>query len=170
MKILNSSIYPGPIGNIRIVMDLDTLVFLDFEENIQRCSHHLKKRYVNYSLREVPCPQPIQTSFDAYFAGELDVFKEIKIDPSGTLFQKAVWDALQRIPAGESRSYSRLATEIGKPRAARAVGSANANNPISIMIPCHRVINQDGQLSGYAGGTDRQRWLLEHEGALSLQS
>ncbi len=167
MKMLDSSVYHGPIGDIRIVMDEGSLVFLDFDENKQRRRNLLNKRYSNYSLRDVACPQQIQMSLDAYFGGELDVFHQIKIKLSGTPFQKTVWRALQGIPAGESRSYSSVAEAIGQPRATRAVGSANANNPISIIIPCHRVINQNGGLSGYAGGTDRQRWLLQHEGALA---
>jgi len=167
MKMLDSSTCSLPLGEIRIVMDEGSLVLLDFEENGQRSHNLLMKRYGEYSLREVSCPRQVRKSLDSYFAGELEVFGQIKMDPSGTPFQSTVWDALKRIPAGESWSYSRLANEIGNPRAARAVGSANASNPISIMIPCHRVITQNGRLSGYAGGTSRQRWLLQHEGALA---
>ncbi|MYB34720.1 MAG: methylated-DNA--[protein]-cysteine S-methyltransferase [Gammaproteobacteria bacterium] len=167
MKLLDNSIYSGPLGDIRIATDGGSLVLLDFEENKQRSDNLLKKRYGEYSLREVPCPRQIQDTLEAYFAGELDVFDQIEMNPAGTPFQQSVWDALKRIPAGEFWSYGRLANEIGKPRAARAVGSANASNPISIMIPCHRVITRNGRLSGYAGGTNRQRWLLQHEGALA---
>lgn len=167
MKLLDSSICSGPLGEIRIVMDEDSLVLLDFKENKQRSHNLLRKRYGEYSLREASCPRQVQESLESYFAGEPNVFDSIKMDPAGTPFQSTVWDTLKRIPAGEFWSYGRLANEIGKPRTARAVGSANASNPISIMIPCHRVITRNGGLSGYAGGTDRQRWLLRHEGALN---
>jgi methylated-DNA-[protein]-cysteine S-methyltransferase len=83
----------------------------------------------------------------------------------GTEFQLKVWDALQRIPAGQTRSYGQLAAEIGEPDAARAVGLANGANPIAIVIPCHRVIGADGSLTGFGGGLPRKRWLLTHEGA-----
>ena len=83
----------------------------------------------------------------------------------GTAFQRKVWAALQRIPAGETRSYGQLAAEIGEPDAARAVGLANGQNPIAIVIPCHRVIGADGSLTGFGGGLPRKRWLLTHEGA-----
>jgi methylated-DNA-[protein]-cysteine S-methyltransferase len=99
---------------------------------------------------------------DAYFAGELDTF-DLPLAPAGTAFQMRVWEELQRIPFGETISYSELAERIGNPRTVRAVGLANGRNPISIVIPCHRVIGADGSLVGYGGGLERKRWLLEHE-------
>lgn len=168
MKILDFAVYSAPIGNIRVAMDEGALVLLDFEENLERSHNLLKKRYGNFSLREVSCWKQVQEPLDAYFAGgELNAFDQVGADPAGTSFQQAVWDALKRIPAGQLRTYSELAREIGKPHAIRAVGSANANNPIAIIIPCHRVIAKDGGLSGYAGGTNRKQWLLRHEGAVT---
>jgi methylated-DNA-[protein]-cysteine S-methyltransferase len=102
----------------------------------------------------------------AYFAGKRDSFT-LKLAPSGTPFQQSVWAALQRIPIGETRSYGQLAAELGNPNASRAVGRANATNPIALIIPCHRVIGSDGSLTGFAFGEDIKRRLLEHEGALS---
>ena len=87
----------------------------------------------------------------------------MELETRGTPFQRRVWDALQRIPYGSTTTYGRLATELGDPRAVRAVGLANGRNPISIIIPCHRVIGVGGGLTGYGGGLHRKQWLLAHE-------
>lgn len=99
----------------------------------------------------------------AYFAGALQTF-ELPLTTQGTEFQQTVWQALLEIPYGRTWSYGQLARRIGKPGAARAVGLANGRNPISIIIPCHRVIGADGSLTGYGGGMGRKQWLLRHEG------
>ncbi len=101
---------------------------------------------------------------DEYFAGDRREF-DLPLVPLGSEFQRRVWDGLLEIPYGETISYGELAREIGRPAAARAVGMANGQNPISIVIPCHRVIGADGALTGYAGGVERKRLLLEHESA-----
>ena len=104
----------------------------------------------------------------AYFAGDLTEF-DLALGPGGPPFARRVWGALQEIPYGETTSYGELARRIGRPGAARAVGLANARNPIAIVIPCHRVIGADGSLTGYGGGMDRKRALLELEaGRLAL--
>ena len=97
-----------------------------------------------------------------YFAGERRVF-DLPIGPRGTGFQERVWRSLVAIPFGETRSYGELARTIGRPSASRAVGMANSKNPISIIVPCHRVIAANGELTGYAGGMATKRWLLDHE-------
>lgn len=102
----------------------------------------------------------------AYFAGDLREFS-LPLAPRGTPFQMSVWDALRQIPFGETRSYGALAAALGRPGSARAVGAANRTNPIGIVVPCHRVIGADGALTGYAGGIERKKFLLEHEGALA---
>jgi O-6-methylguanine DNA methyltransferase len=99
---------------------------------------------------------------EAYFAGDLTAF-DLPLAPVGTPFQQRVWSALVEIPFGETVSYGSLAIRLGRPGAARAVGLANGSNPISIIIPCHRVIGSDGRLTGYGGGIDRKAWLLDHE-------
>ena len=99
---------------------------------------------------------------DAYFAGELRGFT-VPIDPGGTPFQRGVWDELRRVPFGATTSYGALAERLGRPGAARAVGLANARNPIAIVVPCHRVVGAGGALTGYAGGLGVKRRLLEHE-------
>lgn len=97
-----------------------------------------------------------------YFAGNLQEF-DVRLAPAGTEFQKKVWQELCRIPFGASISYGELAQRIGQPKASRAVGAANGQNPISIIVPCHRVIGANGTLTGYGGGIERKKWLLEHE-------
>lgn len=104
----------------------------------------------------------------AYFANELQCF-DLPLQPSGTKFQQQVWQALLAIPFGQTQSYGELARSIGNPKASRAVGLANGRNPISIIIPCHRVIGANGSLTGYGGGIERKRWLLDHESGASAQ-
>lgn len=99
---------------------------------------------------------------EAYFAGERHEF-DLVLAPTGTPFQVSVWQGLLEIPYGETRSYGQLATRLGSPGASRAVGLANGRNPVSIIVPCHRVIGADGTLTGYAGGMDRKRLLLDLE-------
>ena len=104
---------------------------------------------------------------DAYFAGELTAFS-LALAPAGTPFQQRVWTALRGIAFGDTVSYAEIARRIGTPDAVRAVGAANGRNPLSIVVPCHRVIGSDGALTGFGGGIERKRWLLQHEGALLL--
>jgi methylated-DNA-[protein]-cysteine S-methyltransferase len=99
-----------------------------------------------------------------YFAGDLDALADIPVNPGGTPFQRSVWSALRRVAPGQTVAYRDLARAIGAPAAVRAVGAANGANPIAIVIPCHRAIGADGSLTGYAGGLERKRWLLAHEG------
>jgi methylated-DNA-[protein]-cysteine S-methyltransferase len=98
----------------------------------------------------------------AYFAGELTVF-DLPLAPEGTEFQQKVWMQLRAIPFGETRSYGQLATKLRRPTASRAVGAANGRNPLGIIVPCHRVIGANGDLTGYAGGLPMKKWLLAHE-------
>lgn len=106
----------------------------------------------------------VARQLDQYFAGQREHF-EVTLAPLGTPFQREVWQALQRIPYGTTCSYAELAQRIGRPRAVRAVGTANGANPIAIIVPCHRVIGSNGTLTGYAGGVERKQQLLELEGA-----
>lgn len=100
---------------------------------------------------------------ELYFNGELEQFN-IPLDPKGTEFQKSVWQCLSKIPFGKAVSYLDIAKMVNKPKGAQAVGGANGRNPISIIVPCHRVVGSNGSLTGYAGGIERKLWLLNHEG------
>lgn len=110
----------------------------------------------------------IRMQLTEYFDGQRTCF-DLPLAPAGTTFQQAVWTLLRAIPHGETRTYGQLADQLGKPLAVRAVGLANGRNPISIVIPCHRVIGSDGSLTGYAGGVWRKRHLLELEAQSSRQ-
>ncbi len=107
-----------------------------------------------------------RAQLETYLAGERTTF-DLPLAPKGSPFQRRVWMALRDIPFGETISYGELARRIGDARLVRAVGGANARNPIPVIVPCHRVIGADGSLVGFGGGLERKRWLLEHEGALS---
>ena len=108
----------------------------------------------------------LREQLEAYWRGELQQF-DVPLALVGTPFQRQVWDALRTIPYGQTWSYARLAEEVGRPTASRAVGAANGRNPVWLVVPCHRVVASSGALTGYAGGVDVKRWLLDHErGAL----
>lgn len=106
-------------------------------------------------------PPDLEAALEAWFAGDLGALDAFSLAPAGTPYQQRVWKAVQAIPAGETRSYGALAHDLGS--VARAVGSANASNPLALFVPCHRVVGGDGALTGYAWGVDRKRWLLDHE-------
>ena len=110
-------------------------------------------------------PGAVRAAFASYFDGNLRALDRLDWATGGTAFQRGVWKALTAIPAGETLSYAGLAARIGKPTAMRAVGMANGQNPVAIVVPCHRVIGANGSLTGYGGGLHRKRWLLIHEGA-----
>lgn len=118
------------------------------------------------ALRYTSLTAPAREQLLAYFAGERHAF-DLPLAPRGTPFQLSVWSALQRVPLGETRSYGQLAAALGQPSASRAVGRANATNPICVIIPCHRVIGADGSLTGFAFGEDLKRRLLAHERVLA---
>ncbi|MBY0274228.1 methylated-DNA--[protein]-cysteine S-methyltransferase [Candidatus Binatia bacterium] len=110
---------------------------------------------------------PASRALESYFAGATTALDGVHVATSGSDFQRRVWRELRAIPAGTTISYAELARRIGQPSAVRAVGLANGQNPVGIVVPCHRVIGSDGSLTGYGGGIARKRWLLTHEGALS---
>jgi methylated-DNA-[protein]-cysteine S-methyltransferase len=115
-----------------------------------------------YAVEKTPLLALIERELNAYFAGSLKAFT-VPLAASGTPFQQKVWAALRDIPYGETRTYAQVAKEVGSPRGFRAVGMANHNNPVMILTPCHRVIGTDGSLTGYAGGLDAKRALLDLE-------
>ncbi|NQZ07313.1 MAG: methylated-DNA--[protein]-cysteine S-methyltransferase [Algicola sp.] len=110
-----------------------------------------------------------KTQIQEYFDGKRQVF-DIPLDPQGTAFQQSVWACLSKIPFGEVFTYLDIAKMVNKPKGSQAVGGANGRNPISVIVPCHRVIGTNGSLTGYAGGIERKLWLLNHEGIELKQS
>ena len=117
-------------------------------------------------VEDAPRFTEVTTQLQAYFRGERRTFDLTFFPVHGTAFQRAVWQALQAIGAGQTCTYGALAKQLGKPAAVRAVGAAVGRNPLCIVIPCHRVIGHNGSLTGYAGGLERKQWLLRHEGVL----
>jgi len=154
------------IGPIVIVTDSVGLCALDFGDREEQIKTFLSRRFGSFVLHRGGDPLGVGGRIKAYLAGDLHALDEIKVNPGGTEFQQTVWSALREIPAGTTQTYGQLAASIGRPSAPRAVGLANGQNPVSIVIPCHRLIGSNGALTGYAGGLDRKRWLLRHEGAL----
>jgi methylated-DNA-[protein]-cysteine S-methyltransferase len=151
---------------MRIVCD-DThnLRAVDWDDREPRMRDLLRRHYGSngVELREVSRPSTAARALLAYFDGDHNAINRLPTATNGTAFQRAVWSALRRIPAGRTIGYGALAAEIGHPKAVRAVGSANGANPIAIVVPCHRVIGADASLTGYGGGLPRKRWLLAHE-------
>lgn len=154
---------PSPIGTILLVSDGNSLRALDFSNYRDRMLRLLRLHYGAVKLSPASAPAGVKDLLLAYFSGELNAIADIPVVTGGTEFQKRVWRALREIPAGTTISYGALAVRIGKPQAARAVGLANAANPVGIVVPCHRVIGSNGSLTSYGGGIDRKRWLLTHE-------
>ena len=154
-----------PLGPMTAVADEHALYLLEYvdrrglEREIERLRAHLKAGIA--PGRTAPIAQ-IEKELAAYFAGRSTTFKT-PLARGGSPFQSSVWDALLTIPPGETWSYAELARAVGRPRAVRAVAQANGANQFAIVIPCHRVINANGELGGYGGGVPRKRWLLEHE-------
>ena len=150
--------YDSPLGQILLVASDTALTGLHFVD---------EKYYPGIAAdwQQAPCAKMIvqaRKQLDEYFAGIRTEF-DLPVEPAGTTFQRGVWRALQTIPHGTTISYGMLAQRIGKPSASRAVGAANGRNPISIVIPCHRVIGANGDLTGYAGGMARKEALLRLE-------
>jgi methylated-DNA-[protein]-cysteine S-methyltransferase len=156
-----------PIGIALLVTDADgALRALDWENYEARLRQLLRLHYGVVVLRDAPASDDLKTALEEYFAGDLDSLKTINWRVAGTPFQRKVWTALTTIPAGTTTSYGKLAAQLGMPQAVRAVGHANGSNPVSVVVPCHRVIGANGSLTGYGGGLSRKRWLLEHEGVV----
>lgn len=158
ISTLVSTTMESPVGTLTIVASgagLRAVLWpvekpgrVSFEEEVSQGSHQVLDDTV--------------AQLNEYFAGDRTTF-DIALDPIGTDFQQAVWNGLLKIPWGQTQSYGELASALGKPSASRAVGSATGRNPISVIVPCHRLVASSGKLTGFAGGLDAKRWLLDHE-------
>ncbi|TAJ92105.1 MAG: methylated-DNA--[protein]-cysteine S-methyltransferase [Reyranella sp.] len=158
-----------PIGELLIVADGEgRLRTIDWTDHEARMRVLLDRYYGKgrYSLLAARDPGGLTKAMRSYFRGDIAVIETLPVETTGTPFQRSVWRALRKIRRGTTISYAELAARIDKPKAVRAAGLANGQNPISIVVPCHRVIGSDGTLTGYGGGLPRKKWLLEHEGAL----
>lgn len=156
----------SPLGSLLLVCDAEGRVrALDFADHEIRM-HRLLQRHCGadgYTLADGPAPRAVVRALDAYFAGRLHAVDGLDVHTGGTDFQRRVWADLRAVAAGTTTTYGRLAKSLCQPTASRAVGLANGANPVAIIVPCHRVIGANGALTGYGGGIERKRWLLDHE-------
>lgn len=157
---------PTPIGSMMIAADqqgsLRVALFTDDEAVVRRqLALHYGK--CGFGVERAHNPHNLSATISRYFDGELSAIDHIPVATGGTPFQRQVWQELRNIHCGSTTSYGELARRIGHPTAVRAVGAANGDNPVAVVVPCHRVIGANGSLTGYGGGLERKRWLLDHE-------
>jgi methylated-DNA-[protein]-cysteine S-methyltransferase len=159
---------PTPTGMMLLVTDeQERLRALDWEDHEVRM-HRLLRLHYGTGLTRLKAnarASNARRAVEAYYGGAFSAIDTLHVKTGGTGFQREVWTALRAIPVGETTTYGRLAALLGRPRAMRAVGMANGANPVGVVVPCHRVIGANASLTGYGGGIERKRWLLEHERA-----
>lgn len=153
---LTQRIIDTPVGPVTLIADESAVVGVYFAQHKRRPATEALPAGDNDALTAAA------TAFADYFDGKASGV-DLPATASGTDFQRDVWAELRRIPAGETRTYAQIADAIGRPSAVRAVAQAIGANPLSIAVPCHRVVGSDGSITGYAGGVERKRWLLDHE-------
>jgi len=167
MIAVTVAVLETPIGKLAVSLGQGGLVSADFDVTLPELARRLEKRLGRVELTTGMFPAA--AAIAAYFRGTLGAIDRLPVAATlGTPFQREVWAALRKIPTGRTTSYRDLARSIGRPESIRAVGSANGDNPVPVVVPCHRVIGSDGSLTGYGGGIERKRWLLQHEGALGV--
>jgi methylated-DNA-[protein]-cysteine S-methyltransferase len=163
---IETAVVQTPLGPVTLYARGRALVGLEFTDRVARrraLERRLRRHLGPFETREVRDPAGARGRLAAYFAGDRGALAGQPVELHGTPFQLAVWRELRRIPAGRTLSYAALATRVARPRAVRAVGQANGSNPVSLFVPCHRVIAADGGLGGYGGGLERKRRLLALE-------
>jgi methylated-DNA-[protein]-cysteine S-methyltransferase len=161
---LETATVETPAGAFWIAAKDGALVAAGFADSTPRLLARLEARLGPLEIHEASDPAGAASGLRRFLAGEQTALEAVPVDLDGTPFQRDVWAALREIPAGSTLTYAELAQRVGRPRAVRAVGAANGANPVSIFVPCHRVVGKDG-LRGYAGGVARKEWLLAHEKA-----
>jgi methylated-DNA-[protein]-cysteine S-methyltransferase len=162
-----------PIGEMVVITDHDGhLRAVDWTDHEERMLRLLRRHYGpdGFKLEPGATPRGTADAIKRYFTGDLAALDALSVATAGTPFQRGVWRALREIPCGQTITYASLAQRIGNPRAVRAVGLANGANPIGVIVPCHRVIGANGSLTGYGGGIERKRWLLNHEIPYKLET
>lgn len=157
-------IIDSPVGALTLVVDEAGVLaglYLDGQ------AHGPAETGVDLGERDDTVAEDAVAQLREYFAGERQSF-DLRLAPRGTEFQRRVWDALREIPYGQTATYGEVAAKIGSPRGTRAVGAATGRNPLGIVVPCHRLVGSSGELTGYAGGLARKRWLLDFEAGGAL--
>lgn len=168
MSIIYTDKMASPLGDMYLgVNDTGELVSVDWKDDGRADFFSLDRFYPNHARTPAAMPADIHDALSAYFAGEISAIEHIQVALPGTVFQRAVWQSLLKIPAGTTCTYGGIAARVNNPGAMRAVGMANNANPIALVVPCHRVIGATGKMVGYGSGIKRKEWLLRHEGAAS---
>src|SRR5207253_2940449 len=154
-----------PVGPMALLARDGVLLLLEFDDDNDRIASELKRRFGGADAQPTDNPFGLADRIRRYFAGELAAIEAIATNGGGSAFEEQVWAELKQIPGGTTQSYGAIARRLGDVGLSRAVGIANARNPVAVVVPCHRVIGADGSLVGYGGGLPRKKWLLAHEGA-----
>lgn len=152
-----------PIGVLVLTHDGKSLCNAEFENQDERRRQELVHHFRGIKVERTRMRSIFGDALNDYFEGDVCAIDKLPVFKLGTPFQQKAWAALRRIPVGKTRGYGEQAAKLGNPNAARAIGRANGLNPISIVVPCHRLVGADGSLVHYGGGLERKRWLLEHE-------
>jgi methylated-DNA-[protein]-cysteine S-methyltransferase len=156
-----------PTGEMVLMADREgNLRMIEWPDQGSRLQRQLDRQFGKGMVTLTPTRDPggLSGAMRRYFKGDLSAIEKLPVKAEGTPFQESVWAALREIECGTTISYAELARRIGRPKAVRAVGLANGQNPVGVVVPCHRVIGSNGSLTGYGGGLPRKKWLLEHEG------
>jgi methylated-DNA-[protein]-cysteine S-methyltransferase len=163
-EMIGLATIPSPVGPLTIAARDARVCLLHFGADEDAVRRTLGRYYPNAAVEAHGDPAGAVRAVSAYFAGDLHALDALEVELNGTPFQNRVWEALRRVRCGTTATYAELATSIGSTTAVRAVGAANGANPIAVIVPCHRIIGTNGTLTGYGGGLENKRWLLEHEG------
>ena len=158
----------SPIGKLTVAARGSKVCLVHFGPAHKYVRTALATWYPGVSIESSDDPGGVARVLARYFDGDLASLDEVEVELHGTTFQQKVWNALRTVTAGTTTSYAELARRVGTPAAVRAVGAANGANPVAVVLPCHRIIGSDGSLTGYGGGLERKRWLLDHEGVSRL--
>ena len=160
--MLEIAVVDSPVGGLAVAAHDGRVCALAFG-GLTEASAVVKRWFPDEPLVRHEDPAGTVSALARYFCGDLGSLDALPVKLHGTPFQQRVWQQLRTISAGRTASYAEIARAIGAPAAVRAVGAANGSNPVALIIPCHRIIGSDGRLTGYGGGLDRKRWLLDHE-------
>lgn len=152
-----------PIGPLLITHDGKALANIAFADREERRAEELARDFPNAQVKQITDETHLADALKRYFDGDIRTIDKLPVINFGTDFQRLCWNALRQVSPGTTRTYGDQARAIGRPRAPRAVGAANGFNPISIVIPCHRLVGTGGELVRYGGGLERKRWLIDHE-------
>jgi methylated-DNA-[protein]-cysteine S-methyltransferase len=164
MNAVDLATIDSPVGALTIAARGRHVCLVHFGAASAPVRASIASWYPGVAIAEAADPGGAVRVLRRYFDGDVDCLDAVDVELHGTEFQRAVWLALRSVKAGTTLSYARLAERVSAPSAVRAVGAANGANPVALILPCHRIIGSNGSLTGYGGGLDRKRWLLEHEG------